>query len=62
MSGGYWYPPDDHQYTEPTSMGSASSVSSDKPEEKRAKAVRRVAEEVTGKKFPVKPKPPMRFI
>ena len=49
---GFWYPPDDQAREPETFSGSAHSVSGEKPDECKAEAVRKVAEEVSRKPMP----------
>lgn len=53
---GYWFAPDDYAMDPPIVFGAGHSVSSDGPAEDPADSVRRVAEEVTGKEFPIAPR------
>jgi len=57
--GGYWIAPDDYAPDPQVFSGSAHSVSGEKEEEDKAELVRKVAEEVSGKKMP---RPPTKRI
>lgn len=50
---GYWEAPDDYAQPIENGHGSAHSVSSEVTRELPEHAVRRIAEEVTGKSFPL---------
>lgn len=58
---GYWYAPDDNQAEQNTFQGSAHSVSSEPIEKCPAEEVRRVAQEISRQRLPLKSSRRMGF-